>query len=119
MKKLVAAAVMYLLCAWLGMQRCTLTWRGFLAAHLPGLLLGGGIGAGAWPIAVALRAAGMPAAVTLAIVAALGALAACGAIALWMRRGHGEFAWLHAELAGLREKLGRGRAAVPAGELGS
>lgn len=115
----VSIAVMYLLCAWLGMQRCTLTWRGFLAAHLPGLGLGGAIGAAAWPVAGALRGAGVPAAVTLAVVAVLGALGACGAIALWLHRGHGDFAWLRAELAGMRTKLGRRRAPLATGELGS
>ncbi|HEY0483156.1 MAG TPA: lipopolysaccharide biosynthesis protein [Kofleriaceae bacterium] len=112
-------AVMYLLCAWLGMQRSALTWRGFAAAHVPGLVLGAAIGAGAWPVAAALRGAGLPAAATLAIIAVLGAGGTCAAAWLWMRRGGGDFAWLRSELAGAQQKLRRGRApVVTRGELG-
>lgn len=104
-------AVMYLACAWLGMQRCDLTWRGFAAAHGPGLVLGGLLGAAAWPAAAALRGAGLPAAVTLAVVVALGAVAGGAVIALWLRRRRGDFAWLAAELAGLRGRFARRRGA--------
>jgi len=106
--------VMYLLCAWLGMQRAALTWRGFGAAHLPGLALGGVTGASAWPIAGALRGAGLPAAVTLAIVCVLGAAVAVAIVWVWLRRGRGDFAWLGAELAGLRRRLRPGRAPAAA-----
>jgi PST family polysaccharide transporter len=112
-----AIAAMYLLCTWLGMQRCALTWRGFLAAHVPGLVLAAAIGAGAWPIAAALRGRDLPAAVTLAIVAALAAVVAGAAIWVWLRRGRGDFAWLRSELAVVRGKLGRRRAPVTAGGL--
>jgi O-antigen/teichoic acid export membrane protein len=103
-------AVMYLACAWLGMQRCDLRWRSFFAAHGPGLALGALLAAGAWPAASALRAAGLPAAATLAIIAVLGGAAAVAIIAVWLRRGRGDFAWLGGELAGIRNRL-RGRAA--------
>ena len=100
-----AITVMYLACTWLGMQRCDLTWRAFAAAHGPGVVLGALLGAAAWPAASALRTAGLPAAVTLAIVGVLGGAAAVAVIALWLRRGRGEFAWLGSELAGIKRRL--------------
>jgi PST family polysaccharide transporter len=98
-------AAMYLLCSWLGLTRCALGWRGFAVAHVPGLLIGALTGAGAWPLATVLRGLGLPAPVTLAIVSLAGAAAACGIIALWLRRGRGDFAWLGTELAGIRRRL--------------
>lgn len=112
----VSIAVMYVLCSWLGLQRCDLGWRGFAAAHVPGLLLGGIAGAGAWPLAAALRGVGLPAPVTLAIVSLLGAAVVCGIIALWLRRGGGDIAWLGAELAGIKRKLRPRARAAPAVE---
>jgi PST family polysaccharide transporter len=113
----VSIAVMYLLCSWLGMQHCVLGWRGFGAAHVPGLVVGALVGASAWPTAGALRAAGLPAAVTLAIIAVLGALVSVAVIAFWVRRGRGDFGWLRSELAGITHKL-RHRGPPPPGVAG-
>jgi O-antigen/teichoic acid export membrane protein len=114
----VSIAIMYLMCAWLGMQHCTLDWRGFAAAHGPGLLLGLVVGAGAWPAAAALRAAGSPAAVTLALVTIAAGIVSVGITAVWIRRGAGDFDWLRSELRGLGAKLSRRRRATPPSAAG-
>jgi PST family polysaccharide transporter len=107
--------LMYLLCAWLGLAHSALGWRGFGAAHLPGVILGAAVSLAAWPCALAMRAEGAPTVATFAAIAVLGAVITLGGIALWIRRGRGDFGWLRAELGGVIGKLrGRARAPVPA-----
>lgn len=112
-----AIILMYLLCSWLGLAQSALGWRGFGAAHLPGVVLGGAVSAAAWPLALALRAADVPAVATFAVVTLVTAAISVGAIALWVGRGTGDFAWLRGELAGVIGKLRRRRKPAPAAPI--
>jgi PST family polysaccharide transporter len=106
----VSIGLMYFLCSWLGMKHCTLSWGAFGAAHVPGLVAGGVIGAAAWPLAEALRDAGVLGPVRLAVIAVAGAVITLAMIAVWIRRGRGDFAWLRDELGVATKRLRRKRA---------
>lgn len=108
-----AIVLMYLLCAWLGLLHSELGWRGFGAAHVPGIVLGAAVSGAAWPLALALRAAQVSAVATFIVVALVAAAISAGGVALWIRRGRGDFAWLGEELAAVIGKLSR-RARRPA-----
>jgi O-antigen/teichoic acid export membrane protein len=105
----VSIALMYLLCSWLGMKHCTLTWRAFGAAHIPGLIAGLVIAAIAWPTAEALRQASVLGPLRLAIIAAIGAIVTLALTAWWLRRARGDFEWLRDELGVVTKRLRRGR----------
>ncbi|HET9627820.1 MAG TPA: lipopolysaccharide biosynthesis protein [Kofleriaceae bacterium] len=106
--------IMYVLCAWLGLAQCALTWRAFWAAHVPGLVMGAVIAGAAWPVAEALRRAEVISLARLAIVAALGALIGAALVGVGVRRGRGDFGWLAGELANVKHKLLRRKRRPPA-----
>ncbi|HET7502213.1 MAG TPA: lipopolysaccharide biosynthesis protein [Kofleriaceae bacterium] len=91
-------------CCLLAIRVSGLSIRGFLRAHVPGLVLASGVTAATWPLAEVLRAHGAP--FTLVLVAAIGAAGAVtlAGIAVWLRTGRGDFAWLAEELNRIRRR---------------
>ncbi|HEU4731751.1 MAG TPA: lipopolysaccharide biosynthesis protein [Kofleriaceae bacterium] len=93
-----AIIVVYSQSTFYAMQVCRLSLGELFRAHVPGLVLSGLVMAVALPVADALRARGAgPAIIVLAVVAA-GLAPYLVVIAAWLRRGHGDFAWLRGEL---------------------
>ena len=83
--------------------------RDLFGAYVPGLVLSALVVVVGWPLAHALRAAHVATPVVFATITAV-AIATCAAtVFVWVRRGHGDFAWLGDELRRLR----RGRRQTP------
>lgn len=91
---------------YLAMRVSGLRLAALLGAYVPGLVLSVLVLAVAWPLAAVLRGHALPAPVIFVIVT-LASIALCGAVvAIWVRRGRGDFAWLGDELRTIRRKLG-------------
>jgi PST family polysaccharide transporter len=108
--------VVYVHCCYLAMQVSGVPTRALLAAHVPGLLVALLVGAAAWPAAMALRAAAVPAPLRFAAIAVLGIALALAATALWLRPHRtGDAGWLRDELGRVSRRLSRRRARPGAG----
>ncbi|HWO19015.1 MAG TPA: lipopolysaccharide biosynthesis protein [Kofleriaceae bacterium] len=102
----ISLVVVYVHCCALAMRVSGVSATALLAAHVPGLVLAAIVGAAAWPAAVALRAAAVPAAATFAAIAVLGIALALALAWLWLRaRTTGDAGWLRAELGRVRRRL--------------
>jgi PST family polysaccharide transporter len=99
-----AIAIVSLHCCVLAMRCSELSAGSFLAAHLPGAVLAAGVTLAGWPLAQALRAAGLPFSIVLAVVLAAAAAVSVAPCAVWLRRGRGDFGWLAGELGHLRRR---------------
>jgi O-antigen/teichoic acid export membrane protein len=91
-------------CCLLAMRVSDLSLGSFLRAHVPGAAIACGVIVAAWPLAHALRAADMPFSVVLGVVVVAAAAVGLALIAVWLRRGRGDFAWLAQELRKLRRR---------------
>lgn len=99
-------------CCYLAMRACGVRVPTFVGAHGPGLVLALLVAVMAWPAAEALRAARVPPPLIFAVVGASSVLLCLGMLAIWLRRGRGDFGWLGGELRRVRR---RGRARIPEG----
>jgi PST family polysaccharide transporter len=107
----IALCVVYALSSALALAASGLPTGAFLRAHLPGLALAVLAGGPCWLLAELLRDQAVPFAAVFAAVA-LAALALwAAAIAILLRRGHGDFPWLADELRRVLGKLRRKRTA--------
>jgi O-antigen/teichoic acid export membrane protein len=89
-------------CSYLAIRVSGLRSRELVAAHVPGLVLAGVVGAVAWPITSALRGTQLSSPLVLCAGALLaGAIGVIG-VALCMRRGGTDFSWLRTELSRVR-----------------
>lgn len=93
----VALFIVSIDCTYLAMKVCGLRARDVIAAHVPGLLLAAVTIAVVWPSAVAMRTMSLPAAAVFAALTFASVVACLAVLALWLRRGRGEFAWLGQE----------------------
>ena len=100
----IAITVSNIECSYLALRVSGLRLRELLGAHVPGLVLALVVGAMAWPLAHAAREAKLSAAVILVGVALLAIALSLGIVAVWVRRGRGEFGWLRDELRRLRQR---------------
>ncbi|HEX3760853.1 MAG TPA: lipopolysaccharide biosynthesis protein [Kofleriaceae bacterium] len=103
----IAITTVSLHCCLLAMRCSALPLASFGAAHVPGALLAGAVLLIDWPLAQALRAAQLPFLVVLALVLAVAGAVTLAPIAVWLRRGRGDFAWLAGELGNLRRRRRR------------
>ncbi len=94
-----ASLVMYLMIAQLGIRLTGISWRGFLSAQLPGLLLTAAVLALAWPVALLMRSAQLPWEIVLVITLATAGVAFFGAALLLPQ------AWLNDLTMGTFDKL--------------
>jgi O-antigen/teichoic acid export membrane protein len=85
-------------CTYIAMRVSGLRARDVLAAHAPGLVLAALTAAIVWPAAVAMRAHALPTAAVFVALALASILACLALLAVWLRRGRGDFAWLGKEL---------------------
>lgn len=99
-----AITIVSLHCCLLAMRCSELPPGRFLGAHLPGAVLAAAVTAAGWPLAQALRAAGLPFSLVLAVVLAVAAAVSVAPCAVWLRRGRGDFGWLAGELGNLRRR---------------
>jgi O-antigen/teichoic acid export membrane protein len=99
-----AIAIVSLHCCVLAMRCSELSPGSFLAAHVPGAVLAAGVSLAGWPLAQALRPAGLPFSLVLAVVLAAAAVVSVAPCAVWLRRGRGDFGWLAGELGHLRRR---------------
>ena len=107
----IALCIVYALCSALALAASGLSAGAFLRAHLPGLAFAAVAGGPSWLLAEALRAEAVPYAAVFAAVS-LAALALwAAALALALRRGRGDFAWLADELRRVLARLRRKRSA--------
>lgn len=104
----IAIAIASFHACYLALRVAKLPGGAFVAAHLPGLVLTVVAIAVAWPLSAVLRSAHMPPIVTFLAVA-IASIAACiAAVALAIRSGRGDFAWLGGELRRARTKFAGG-----------
>jgi PST family polysaccharide transporter len=104
----IAIAVVCTWCMALAIRVSQIPVREVLGAHAPGLGLAALVAAVAWPLAHVLRATAIPGP-ALFVVVMVAAVAVClGAVAILVRRGGGDFAWLATEIRNLRRRKGRG-----------
>jgi PST family polysaccharide transporter len=110
----IALTVMYAHCGALALAASGLSAGAFARAHAPGLLLALVAGAPTWIAARALRGGEAHYLVTLGGGALTGAALTLAGLALALRRGRGDFAWLADELRRVTSRLRtRGSAAPP------
>ena len=106
----ISIAIASALLCYLAARVTQLSLQAFAAAHIPGLVLTAAAVATAWPLAAALRAIAVPAALIF-IAVAIASIAVCSlGLAAAIRSGRGDFAWLGSELRRVRTKLTRSAA---------
>ena len=91
-------------CCLLAMRVSGLPLWVFLRAHVPGAVIAGCVSLAAWPVAAQLRARGTAFSLVLAVAVAAAVVVSLGLLALWLRRGRGDFGWLAQELGNLRRR---------------
>lgn len=92
------------MCTYLALRVSRLPLRALVAAHGHGLVLAGVVVAVTWPLAHALRTTTLAPWLVFASLAALSVLVCLAIVAIWLRRGRGDFAWLGGELARIRRR---------------
>ncbi len=90
-------------CSWIGMRVSGLRLSTFAFAHVPGLVLAVVATAVAWPLASVLRGV-LPTPIVFGIVALASVLASLVVVAMWVKLGRGDFAWLGDELKRVRRR---------------
>ncbi|MEJ7596867.1 MAG: lipopolysaccharide biosynthesis protein [Kofleriaceae bacterium] len=97
----IAITLVSIACIYLTMRVSTLTIGAVLAAHGPGLVLAAVTAAIAWPLATALRGT-LGTAGVLAVTMLATVIACLIGVAMLLRAGRGDSAWLKSELLRLR-----------------
>lgn len=85
-------------CSHLALHVSGLPAHDLIRAHIPGVVLAGVTLAVTWPGALVLRALGLPAAILFPCLAVLSVVCCSIVLAIWVKRGHGDFGWLAQEL---------------------
>lgn len=105
----IAIAIASFHSCFLALRVAKLSGRDLVAAHVPGLALTAVAVAAAWPLTVALRSVQTPVVLTFAGVAIVSVAACIAGVALAIRSGRGDFAWLGGELRRARARIVRSR----------
>ena len=100
----IAITVISCMCNYLAMQVSGLPLHTLVAAHGPGLALAGLVVAVTAPAAHALRATDLAPWVIFVGGAITSVLASLAVVAVWVKRGRGDFSWLGQELARVRRR---------------
>lgn len=103
----IAIAIGFIGTTYLALRVSELDLWSLFAAHLPGLLIAAVVAVSSWPLARVLRGELAPVAVTFAAIAVTSIGTVLAIVAVALRRGYGDFAWLNRELDRVRRRLRR------------
>jgi len=105
----VSVFLQFLAMSKLGLAATTLRWRDVAAAHVEAVVYALIVGGVAWAVATALRAADQPFPIVAAVTTIAGTLVFLALAWSGMRRGRGDWPWLHDTLGQLMGKKKRAK----------